>query len=520
MKQTTNAGLAKTHLVIGVVVLIILIAIVASFKNGSNDLSVATVVRGDISQEVSVTGRVKAVNNASLGLERGGRISWIGVEVGDSVVAGQRLLSIENGDLSASLDQARANVKKEEAKLAELVRGTRPEELQVSESQVASAEIALEDAKRSLVDSIVDAYTRSDDAVRNKVDVMFTNPRSTNPELVANSPDNQLNNDVKNGRVKIEAVLVAWEQSARSTSVASANFDAILKESKDDLEQTRLFLEKVGLLVNGLTPTATLSQTTIDTYKSNVSTARTNLNTGVTGLTAAEEKYRSAANALATSKHELALKQAGSTAENIRAEEAALDYARAEVKNASAALEKSIIRAPFTGVVVKQEAHTGEILPANTSVITLISDGHFKIEANVAEADIAKLAVGNTASVTLDAYGSETFFEAKVVTLEPGETIVDGVPTYKVTFEFINQDPRIKSGMTANIDIAVHSKTGILLIPQKAVTTINGEKKVTLIRGETQEEVMVKTGLRGGDALVEVVFGLNEGDTVIVPPTK
>ena len=52
------------------------------------------------------------------------------------------------------------------------------------------------------------------------------------------------------------------------------------------------------------------------------------------------------------------------------------------------------------------------------------------------------------ADVTLDAYGSGVIFQARVDIIDPAETVLDGVPPYKVTLDFVSADPRIRSGMT------------------------------------------------------------------------
>src|SRR5581483_10901237 len=101
------------------------------------------------------------------------------------------------------------------------------------------------------------------------------------------------------------------------------------------------------------------------------------------------------------------------------------------------------------------------------------SDTKFQIDANIAEADIAKVALGQKATVTLDAYGPDVVFNATVIKIDPAETIVDGVPTYKTTFQFDTPDDRIKSGMTANIDIQGDSHTDVLAVPERAVIDHN-----------------------------------------------
>ncbi len=512
---------SRTHFIVGgIIIAAIVVAVVFLLRDSAANLQLVTVSRGDIEQEVTVTGRVIAVRRADLGLEKSGRVSWIAVSVGDKVYEGHTLLSIENNDIVAERDQARANVKKEEAALAQLRRGTRPEELKVKESEVESARIAVQDAEKNILDNAVDAFTKSDDAVRNKVDQFFSNPRSLNPQLNFTSVDPQLESDIESGRFQMETLLIEWEKKVRALSLGDDPM-GVVRRGKQNTELLRFFLEKIALAINALTPTSSLSQTTIDTYKSSVSTARSNVNTAISNLTAADEKLRKGKGALATAEEELSLSRAGSTPEDIGVEEALLEYALAHVKNIEAQIAKTLIRAPFSGTVIKQEATVGEIVPANSSVITLISEGHFKIDASVPEADIAKIKIGASARVTLDAYGSDTLFPAAVSLVEPGETIIDGVPTYKVSFEFEKSDERIKSGMTANIEIATLSKKGVLLLPRRTVVLKDGKETVTVLRGGMRKSVSVTTGLKASDGTIEIVSGLEEGELVVLPsPSK
>jgi len=146
-----------------------------------------------------------------------------------------------------------------------------------------------------------------------------------------------------------------------------------------------------------------------------------------------------------------------------------------------------------------------------------MSNAQFQIEANIPEADIAKVKPGQTANVTLDAYGPDVLFHASVVSVDPAETIVDGVPTYKTTFQFEGTDARIKSGMTANIDIQGQMHENVLSVPQRAVVNHNGKKYVTIKTGKnTTKEVVVSLGLRGSDGAIEITDGLSVGDEVVV----
>jgi multidrug efflux pump subunit AcrA (membrane-fusion protein) len=141
--------------------------------------------------------------------------------------------------------------------------------------------------------------------------------------------------------------------------------------------------------------------------------------------------------------------------------------------------------------------------------------GKFEVEVNVPEVDIAKIAVGNSAKITLDAYGDEVEFTAHVSKYDPAEKIVDGVPTYKTTLLFDKEDARIRSGMTANITIETSKKENVIAIPGRAIITKEGKKYVRVLQDDgTQKEVLVVTGLRGSAGLVEIVSGLKENDRI------
>jgi len=167
------------------------------------------------------------------------------------------------------------------------------------------------------------------------------------------------------------------------------------------------------------------------------------------------------------------------------------------------------------GIVTKVAAKVGEIVSAGVVQISVLSSAKFEIEVNVPEADIAKIKIGDRASVTLDAYGSDVFFDTQVVKIDPAETIVEGVATYKITLQFTHEDELVKSGMTANIDILTAKREQALIVPQRLVMIKNGKKSVLILVGQTVQEVIIETGLRGSDGNTEILAGLKEGDLVV-----
>lgn len=479
------------------------------------------VSKTDIVDEVSVTGRVKPSQSIDLAFEKGGKISGVYVKVGDTVYKGQLLASLSNADILADLNQVKANLETEEIRLDELKKGTRPEEVRISESKWSSAIISVEDAKNGLYNKIQDAYIKSDDAVKNKVDQFIYNSQTSSPTL-SFSTNLQLKNEIENKRVLIENILISWKKSTDSADINKIN--QYTEETKKNLDEMDSFLNKVSVAVNGLSPNSSLSQATIDNYKADVSIARTNINTAKTTLLSAEEKLRQAESNLLISENELLLKKAGPTPEAILTQESKIKSAQANIDSIEAQIAKTVIHSPISGIVTKQDFKVGEITSANIAEISLISREKFKIETNIPEADISRIKIGNTAEITLDAYGDEEIFEATVVAIDPAETILEGVATYKTTLEFSNGTEKVKSGMTANIDILSAKKENVLAIPSRAISTQNSKKIVKILLNdmnvESTKEIEVKTGLRSSDGLTEITEGLKEGDKVVTFITK
>jgi len=457
------------------------------------------VERGTVSQVVSVTGYVKPAGNVDLSFEKGGRISAVYRSVGDRVGVGDMLVAVSSGELSAQLAQAEAAAKAQAAKLAELRNGARPEDILVSEVDV-------ENAKNDIVNNIKSGYINSDDAVRNKVDQLFSNSRSSSPQFNFTVSDSQLKTDIEAGRRAMESLLASWAVDIAGAPGAG-DLTPFISVTKNNLLAVQQFLDKVSLAVNALQPNSAVSQTTIDGYKAAILAGRTNISTSLDDITASQEKLR-------TAESKLALKKAGTVKEQITAQEAEVESAEASIMNLQAQLVKTVIRSPIAGIVTKQDAKTGEIANAGIVLTSVISDSKYQIEANVAEADIAKIKIGNTASVTLDAYGNDVIFAATVTKIDPAETIVDGVPTYKTTLQFNQDDKRIRSGMTANTDVAGAIRENVLMIPGRAISGKGTAKTVNLIEGEVTREAAIETGLRGSNGNVEIISGLKEGDRV------
>jgi HlyD family secretion protein len=154
---------------------------------------------------------------------------------------------------------------------------------------------------------------------------------------------------------------------------------------------------------------------------------------------------------------------------------------------------------------------------AGSSAFSVQSDGQYKIEAFVPEADIAKVSLKDSADVTLDAYGADTHFPATVTLIDPAETVLEGVPTYKVTLQFNLPDARIRSGMTANTDIMTAEADNVVSVPSRAILDDKGAKSVRILNadGITFTTVPVTVGIKGSDGTTQIISGIAAGQKIV-----
>jgi len=475
----------KRHIRAAVVV-IILIAIIGGyfyFKSGKK-ISPEFVIaqKGDIMQEVSVTGNVKAVKSVDLAFEKAGKISAVLADVSQYVSNGAVLVREDSSELQSQLDKANADLATQNADLAK-------------------EKIVLSNEYSSVSDILNDNYTKADDAARNQTDAMFTSAETDNPQLTFTSSDSQAATDARNGRLASRAELINWKQEINNLDTMSQ--DALYSElvkSQSHLSIIRTFLVR---LMDALNQAYGLSSSTLTTYKTAIITARDEVNTAATNMTNQ-------------------IQAIDSQKATVASDEASIQSYQAIIQNIKNQIAKTSIYAPINGIVTKQDAKVGEIAAANAVLISVMS-GTNEMEAYIPEVDIAKVKIGDSATVTLDAYGRDVVFDAKVTAIDPAETMIEGVATYKTTLQFVSTNNKpVKSGMTANIDISTAAKSNVLIVPQRTVVSKNSDNFVDVYNSSdgSVNEIKVTIGLRGSDGNIEILDGLKEGDKVIIPVTQ
>ena len=511
----------KTPKFLYIIIPLFIAGLIAGFfivkkRNGNENL--LTVHPGDFVQQVSVSGKVVAAESVDLAFSQTGRIASVYAKVGDKVLQGTVIASIENGDARAEILQKEAAYTAAEARLASLEVGTRPEQIAVTESNVASAQTAVDQSYTALFDSLRNAYTQSDDAIRRRTDQFINSPASSQPKLKF-TVDPQLQSDIEWQRFLLEQVLITWEKSTNTLNSAS-DITAETNAATKNLDQVRNFLDNTARALNSLTPTVNMPQSAIDAYRSDISTARGNINTAVISLTSAITAQKNSITALMTAKRNLELAEAGATKEDIAAQKAQVSVAEADLESARARYQKTLVAAPFSGIITTMDAKVGSSATSNSSLISMISIDTLQIESFIPEVNIPFIKIANEGTAILDAYGEGVPFGVKVVSIDPAETVRDGVSTYRAKLQFTERDERIKSGMTANIIITTEKKSSVIAVPQGTVI-IHGDKKFVQVKENSAVlEREVHTGGTASNGTIEIISGLKDGDAVLLNSKK
>src|SRR5580658_5667526 len=201
--------------------------------------------------------------------------------------------------------------------------------------------------------------------------------------------------------------------------------------------------------------------------------------------------------------------------------------AESRINEAQQAVDNTVIRAPFEGIVVSKDAQVGEMVSpisagggfTRTGIATIVDMNSNEIEVDVNEAYIARVVPEQKVTAVLDAY-PDWQIPSKVRTVIP--TADRQKATVKVRISFIRLDPKILPDMGVKVTFLGDepkeknsAAEPAVLIPQTAVREDQGKKIVFLVKDDRLERRAVTVGsTRGTDA--EILAGLEAGDTVVV----
>lgn len=234
----------------------------------------------------------------------------------------------------------------------------------------------------------------------------------------------------------------------------------------------------------------------------------------------AEKNYEMAVN-----RQQQAVVNVGVAKAQIAKAEAALEQARAVVSRAEEDLRNASIVSPIDGVVLSRDREIGDAVSSiltmgsgATLIMTLGDLSEVYVKGKVDESDIGKVYLGQPARITVESYKDQKF-SGKVTKISPMGVEKDNVTTFEVRVSISNESRKLRAAMTANAEIILEERKGVLAVPEGAIIYKKDRSTEVEIPDPTVEKgkrrIAVVTGISNGSK-TQVVKGLAEGQQVVL----
>ena len=263
----------------------------------------------------------------------------------------------------------------------------------------------------------------------------------------------------------------------------------------------------------------------------NLQLARANLEQGFAELRDAQTALERSAELLAQgfvsrASHDIAVARHDKAKANISSLQAGIAAAQANLRGTEVAVEQTLIRAPFDGVVLTKAANVGDVvtpfssaIEAKGAVVTMADMSTLEVEADVSESNLSKVRIGQPVEIQLDAL-PDLRFRGVVARTVP--TVDRSKATVMTKIRFVEADPRILPEMSSKVaflsrEIADAERAPRVAVNTAALTTRDGRNVVFVVRDDKVAEVPVDTGAMMGE-LVEIRSGPKPGEKVVLRP--
>ncbi|MBI3166456.1 MAG: efflux RND transporter periplasmic adaptor subunit [Chloroflexi bacterium] len=198
-------------------------------------------------------------------------------------------------------------------------------------------------------------------------------------------------------------------------------------------------------------------------------------------------------------------------------ESEAVKAARARVAAAEATLNLAKLIAPFDGAVTQANPVVGDQVAPGTVGFRVDDLSHLLVDVQVSEVDINTVAVGQNATLAFDAVLNQEYHGEVVAVGQAGDT-VGGVVSFTVTVELTDADEQVKPGMTAAVSVIVEEVKDTLLVPNRAVRLVEGDRVVYILKDGVPQPVKITLGASSDTMSVLIDGDLKEGDMIVLNP--
>jgi HlyD family secretion protein len=460
----------------------------------------AQVARGNLVVTVLGSGTIQARKQLDLAFGIAGRVKTLNVQEGDTIKAGQQLIALDTSDLEANLAKARLNVATAKVQLKKVQTGSTAAEVAAAQAQVKSAEENLARVKAGPTAADLAAAESAVATAQQSLKTLTSGPTADDLQRAKMKVD-QAKNSLFASQSSRDATKGNPNASGASKNSAEAGvLNAELNVQLAEMDLQKLQERPKAADVQDAKAKVAQAQETLDKLKASPTAA---------DVAAAEAQ-------LAQAQSSLANVTTGPTQDDIDIAQAQVDLAVVAQEQAQKQLDDAVLTAPYDGVVLSLNVSLGDWV-SDTAVVAVVADmANLEIEAPLSELDVARVEQGQQATVDIGAL-TETRLPAHVERVALAAQISQGVANYPALIVLDKTDPKVRSGMSANVTIIADRRNDVLLAPNRAVRTQGADRVVATLENGQIKWLTIKIGA-SNDTQTEVVEGLQEGQSVVTNP--
>ena len=421
----------------------------------TGDGDTTPVVAGSLTATVGATGTVRANQLAGLAFKTSGTVDEVLVQVGDTVQAGDRLAVLSDATLPASVLLARADLVAAQRALDDVLHSR--EAAAQAQLAVAAAREAFRIAERN--------HTVNQEGNRATSDTL----KAAKAKLAVE-------------RERMERAKSAYDRAGGSTSDGGEKAEAYLAYNNARIAY-------------------------------NTALASYNWYTG--HPTEIQQAELDADLALAQAQLDDALREYERVKDGPDPDDIAA--AEARVAAAQATAGQAWIEAPFGGTITAVKVQPGDQVSPGAIGFQLADLSRLLVDVDVSEVDINRVKPGQPVELSFDAI-LDRLYQGEVTEVDLVGAETQGVVNFLVTVTLTDPDELVRPGLTAGVNLVVDQIEDALLVPNRAVRVVDGERVVYVLRDGTMEAVPIVLGTSSETSSQVLGGALAVGDMIVLNP--
>lgn len=486
---------------------------VGYLRSRPREVEVVLPVEKVVVESIAASGRLRGQVETSVGAQTGGRVEQLFVREGDRVRSGQPIARLDDAVLGAQVSQNQSAIATAQATLSQ------------ADDAVGSAKASLALASRGPLDS--DVARLKADVAQN---VAVAKARLAGARQKQQAASRRLaelkkgprQEEIDSARALAMQARASEDQARREQDRQKTLFDdgAVAQSAVDSAETAywvaRRARESADARLRQLTAGTRPEQ--LDQARADLRAAEAEVQAALATVTGAQRSGDAQLRSLLSSPRAEDIELARARlSEAVRARDVArsrlsetwqaLDVARRRVGDA-------LVRAPFDGTITRVITEAGGVTGPGTPLVQLVRTTAPEIRIDLDEANLGKVAVGQSAVVTCEAFPGEKF-TAKVRELGAQVDTERGTVEVRLTPE---ASPKwLRPGQTLSVNIIVDQGSKRLVVPLLCVNTVGGLSTVLVVERDKIAKRSVTVG-PPGEGGVPVIDGLKQGDLVVANP--